>query len=300
MSIIKDAKISFRSGNTVMQLIIINVVVFLSVLAVRLGLLISFGQDGYQKPFNEFVGWFAMPYDWYQLVIHPYTLITHFFLHADPFHLLFNMLAMYWFGIILSDLGGPRRVLPAYVFGALTGAAFSFASFYLLPNLWPGKPDYMLGASAGVMAILLAAATLAPDYKLYLIFFGAVSIKYIALVYVVLDLFFLSGGNTGGHLAHIGGALFGWFYIFQLRRGFDMSAGFNRAVDRVKNFFDNKPRPKVRVTYRKPNTANPDFNVLSSVERQRRIDEILDKISKSGYDGLTKEEKEILFKASKD
>ena len=300
MSIIKDAKISFQSGNTVVQLIVINVAVFLAVLAVRLVLAITFGWNAYHEPFNTFIGWLAMPYDWYQLVTHPYTLITHFFLHADPFHLLFNMLAMYWFGIILSDLGGARRVWPAYVYGALTGAVFSFASYYLLPNLWPGKPDYMLGASAGVMAILLAAATLAPDYKLYLMFFGAVSIKYIAFAYVVLDLAFLSGSNTGGHLAHIGGALFGWFYIFQLRRGFDMSLGFNRALDGIKNFFNNKPQPNVRVTYRRPNTSNADFNALSRNERQRRVDEILDKISKSGYDSLTKEEKEILFKASKD
>ncbi|UPT65365.1 MAG: rhomboid family intramembrane serine protease [Sphingobacteriales bacterium JAD_PAG50586_3] len=236
---------------------------------------------------------------WQELLTHPYTLITHFFLHADPFHLLFNMLAMYWFGNILSDIGGSRRVWPAYVYGALTGAIFSFASYYLLPQLWPGQASYMLGASAGVMAILLAAATLAPDYKLYMLFFGAVSIKYIALAYVVLDLFFLTGTNTGGHLAHIGGALFGWFYIFQLRRGFDMSAGFNRVLDKIKNFFDNKPRQKARVTYRRP-TASSDFGALSKTERQRRIDDILDKISKSGYDSLSKEEKEILFKASKD
>jgi membrane associated rhomboid family serine protease len=240
-----------------------------------------------------------MPYNWYELVTHPYTLVTHFFLHADPFHLLFNMLAMYWFGIILNDLGGARRVWPAYIYGALTGAVFSFASWYLLPNLYEIRPDYMLGASAGVMAILLAAATLAPDYKLHLLFFGAVSIKYIAFAYVVLDLAFLSSSNTGGHLAHIGGALFGWFYITMLRRGFDLSAAFNRALDGIKNFFDNKPQPKVRVTYRRPN-ANTDFNALSNSERQRRIDEILDKISKSGYDSLSKEEKEILFKASKD
>lgn len=300
MSIIKDAKISFRSGNTIVQLIVINVVVFLAVLAVRLTLLAAHGRVAYAAPFNEFISWFAMPYDWYQLATHPYTLITHFFLHADPFHLLFNMLAMYWFGIILSDLGGARRIWPVYIYGALTGAIFSFASWYLLPNLYEVRPDYMLGASAGVMAILLAAATLAPDYKLYLLFFGPVSIKYIAFAYVVLDLAFLSSSNTGGHLAHIGGALFGWFYIYQLRRGFDMSIGFNKAVDRVKNFFDNKPQPKVRVTYRRPNNLNSDFNSLSSTERQRRIDEILDKISKSGYDSLSKEEKEILFKASKD
>jgi membrane associated rhomboid family serine protease len=299
MSIIKDAKISFRSGNTVVQLIVINVVVFLAVLAVRLTLLAAHGRVAYAAPFNEFISWFAMPYNWYELVTHPYTLVTHFFLHADPFHLLFNMLAMYWFGIILSDLGGARRVWPAYIYGALTGAVFSFASWYLLPNLYEIRPDYMLGASAGVMAILLAAATLAPDYKLHLLFFGAVSIKYIAFAYVVLDLAFLSSSNTGGHLAHIGGALFGWFYITMLRRGFDLSAAFNRALDGIKNFFDNKPQPKVRVTYRRPN-ANTDFNALSNSERQRRIDEILDKISKSGYDSLSKEEKEILFKASKD
>lgn len=300
MSIIRDAKIGFQSGNTVLQLIIVNAVVFLAVLAVHLVLLIALGSAAYRGPYNEFLSWFGMPYAWQDLIVQPYTLITHFFLHADFFHLLFNMITLFWFGTILSDLAGARRIWPIYIYGAITGAIFSFASYYALPQVWPASASYMLGASAGVMAILLAAATLAPDYKLNMLFIGPVSIKYIALVYIVIDIFFLASSNTGGHFAHLGGALFGWFFIFQLRRGFDMASGFNRAADKLKSYFNNKPQPAVRVTYRKPANKVVDFAALSSKERQRRIDEILDKISKSGYDSLTKEEKEILFKASKD
>jgi membrane associated rhomboid family serine protease len=248
MSIIRDAKIGFQSGNTVLQLIIVNAAVFLAVLAVHLVLLIALGSATYRGPYTEFISWFAMPYAWQKLIVQPYTLITHFFLHADFFHLLFNMITLFWFGTILSDLAGARRIWPIYIYGAITGALFSFASYYALPQVWPGSASYMLGASAGVMAILLAAATLAPDYKLNMLFIGPVSIKYIALVYVVIDIFFLASANTGGHFAHLGGALFGWFFIFQLRRGFDMANGFNRATDKLKSYFNNKPQPAVRVT----------------------------------------------------
>lgn len=296
MSIIKDAKHTFRFGNMINRLILVNVVVFL--LFIVLYIISNVTED--KVILETAYDWLGMPYNLHELLLKPWTLITNLFVHADPQHILWNMLFLFWFGSIFGDLAGDRRVLPLYLYAGIFGSVLSLGVRYAMPNTFVGA-EMLIGASGAVNAMLFAATTLSPDYKVRMLFIGNISIKYVALFYAVVDLAGMSGPiNAGGHAAHVGGALFGWFYVTMLRRGFDMSAGFNRAIDSIKNFFDNKPQPKVRVTYRRPNTSNADFNALSRNERQRRVDEILDKISKSGYDSLTKEEKEILFKASKD
>lgn len=296
MSIIRDAKHMFRFGNMVTKLILVNVAVFLVVLVfiiisavTRSNFLLSYTSE-----------WFAMPYDWYKLLTHPYTLITNIFLHMEPMHLFWNMIGLYWFGTIFGDLAGDRRVLPLYLYSGIAGSILSLGGYYALQHLFPGAQT-LNGASGAVMAMLFAAATLSPDYKVVLFLIGRVSIKYIAFFYAVIDLVGMSGPiNAGGHIAHIGGALFGWLYVVQLRRGRDLGAGFNRFIDKLKAPKRKEPT-KVRVAYRREH-VNPsvEFNQMSASERQRRIDEILDKISKSGYESLSKEEKDILFKASKD
>lgn len=296
MSIIRDAKYMFRFGNMVNRLIIINVVVFLVMLLLK----IIGGAGQVWGPFNFTFHWLAMPYNWHEIIYRPHTVFTNIFLHTEPFHLLWNMVGLYWFGIILGDLAGDRRVLPLYIYSGIFGSLLSFAACYALPHLFAGAGT-LNGASGAVMAMLFAGATLSPDYKLNLLLLGRVSLKYIAFFYAVIDLFAFAGAvNAGGQVAHIGGALFGWFFVFQLRRGRDLGRGLNRFID----FFKAQPKKAqspVRVTYRRQNAnIQADFQSLSPSERQRRIDDILDKISKSGYNSLTKEEKEILFKASKD
>lgn len=297
MSIIRDARQTFRFGNMVNRLILVNVGVFL----VMLLLYVIFRASKNDDYIEVIVSWFAMPYNWRELLIHPYTLITNIFFHIEPMHILWNMLGLYWFGTIFGDFAGDKRVLPLYLYSGIFGALLSFAAFYAFPHLFVGSVG-LYGASGAVMAMLFAAATLSPDYKLHLLLIGPVSLKYIALFYAIIDLFGFAGAlNSGGHVAHIGGALFGWFFVFQLRRGRDLGSGLNYLIDRVR-YTPPKEKSKVRVTYRRQQfggNAN-DIQSMSPTERQRRVDEILDKISKSGYDSLTKDEKEILFKASKD
>jgi len=187
-----------------------------------------------------------------------------------------------------------------YLYAGIFGSLFSLGAFYAFPEFLRGSGT-LHGASGAVMAMMFAAATLSPDYKLNLLLFGRVSIKYVVFVYAIVDLFAMAGDlNAGGHFAHIGGALFGWFFVFMLRRSTDLSVGFNNIVDKL-SYRRPQPQQKVRVTYRRQFGApDNDIQSMSPSEKQRRIDEILDKISKSGYESLTKEEKEILFKASKD
>lgn len=297
MSIIRDAKNTFRFGNMVNRLILVNVGVFLGILIL---LLISRASNNGLMYVDAARRLLAMPYNWFDLLIHPYTLLTNIFLHIEPMHLLWNMLALYWFGTIFGDLAGDRRVLPLYLYAGIFGSLVSLGAFYAFPEFLKGSVT-LHGASGAVMAMMFASATLSPDYKLNLLLFGRVSIKYVVFVYAIIDLFAMAGDfNAGGHFAHIGGALFGWFFVLMLRRGTDLSAGFNSLVDKL-TYRRPQPQQKVRVTYRRQFGApDNDIQSMSPTERQRRVDEILDKISKSGYDSLTKEEKEILFKASKD
>lgn len=307
MSFLNDAKYSFRSGNVTNQLIVVNVAIFLVVLLPLMVLQFISNIDVYTTVLN-FLG---VPYSFGDLLYKPFTFITYMFVHDGPFHLLFNMLVLYWFGMILTDLIGQRRILPVYLLGGIAAAIFSLAvshSIALTGNS-AAQWSYVVGASGAVMAIMFAAATLAPNYKVGLLFFGPVAIKYIALFYLVIDLFFLAD-NTGGRLAHIGGAIFGALYIVSLRRGVDLGKPITQFFDWVKNL--GTPKPKMQAnrqkqtvnTYTQANSTNTrrtvDFTNLSPSERQQRIDSILDKISRSGYDSLTKEEKDILFKASKD
>lgn len=296
MSIIQDAKYQFRFGNMVNRLIIVNVVVFLVMLVFIL--VARVGRS--EGPFNFLFSWLAMPYNWHVLIYRPHTIFTNIFLHVEPMHLFWNMLGLYWFGTIFGDLAGDRRILPLYVYAGVFGSLLSLGAFYAFPHLLVGSVT-LNGASGAVLAMLFAAATTSPNYKLNLLLIGPVSIKYIAFFYAIIDLVGFSGAlNAGGHVAHMGGALFGWLYVSQLRRGRDLGRGFNRIFDAL---FTKKPKQQspVKVTYRRQNAGNNnDFQSMTATERQRRIDEILDKISKSGYNSLTKEEREILFKASKD
>lgn len=185
-----------------------------------------------------------------------------------------------------------------YVYGALCGAALSFAAINLIPNLQQFEPSRdMLGASAGIMAIVVATATLVPNRTVLLFFLGEVAIKYIAAFFVVVDLISLSYySNSGGHFAHLGGALLGYVFIHRYKAGHDWSKGFNRIFDLIKRPFTGGSRMTVIHNQRKKK-SDEDYNQERN-KLQKRVDEILDKISKSGYESLTKEEKEILFKSS--
>ncbi len=289
-TIIEEIKSEFRKGNMLSRIIIINVAVFLIVNIVRLILYVS----GNTFVFDEFVHWLAMPVNPAILLFKPWTLLTHLFLQIEIGHLFFNMLTLYWFGKIYQEYLGNTKLLPTYIFGGITGGLLSILAFYFLPNV----DGYNLGASAGVLAVVVATATLLPDYTISLIFIGPVRLKYIALVLVGIDLISIANNDHTAHIAHIGGAIYGYFYIRQLQKGTDWSNGFNNLMEKINSLF--KPKPKIMVVHKKARPLTDEEFSDYKKNKQVVVDRILDKISKSGYESLSKEEKEILFKISKE
>ena len=295
-SIWDDTKREFRSGNVISQLIIVNVAVFLIINIVYVVVvLIHSDRLIPEATRTSILSWIALPGGWMPLLERPWTLITHMFVHFGIFHILFNMLCLYWFGRIIQEFIGNKKILPLYILGGVSGAFLLLLSYTLFPGLSPAPA---FGASAGVLAIIVAAATLVPDYTIFLLFFGAVRLKYIAFFMIVIDLVSIPGLNSGGHIAHLGGALFGYIFIKQLQVGHDWSQPFNNFFEAIGNFFRARRQPRVVHKTRKEERKKRSSDV--SEGKQQQIDAILDKIARSGYDSLTKEEKEFLFKVSKE
>lgn len=293
MSFISDIKQEFKKGDTLSQLIIINIAVFL---AINLVWLVSFlsGNGNYLSKF--IINWLAVPADISSLLYKPWTLFTYMFLHEDLLHILFNLLFLYFGGRIFNDLLSSKRLLAVYVLGGVAGAVLFILAFNLFPVFGTGvNYAYALGASASALAVLVAIASYVPNYTVYLMLFGPVKLKWIAVISVVLDLISIKNGNAGGHIAHLGGAAFGFIYASQLKKGNDWAKIFNTPFQIISTLF--KPKSKIKVVHRNPNKASVIGNDRS---KQQVIDEILDKISKSGYESLSKSEKEILFKLSND
>ncbi|WP_426060801.1 rhomboid family intramembrane serine protease [Hymenobacter sp. B1770] len=300
MSIVQDIRSAFsRRDNALMQLILLNVLVFAVLIVLRTILTVSSASGYFLPVMRQFELSSALPV----LLRHPWTLLTYAFTHKGFFHILFNLLNLYWFGQLLREYLGDRRLVSLYVLGTLAGAAIFLLSFNLIPAFQPGVGTPMIGASAAVTAIIVAAATLLPDYTFSLILIGPVKIKWIAAVLVLISLAGVNGGNAGGEIAHLGGALVGFLFIKQLQAGRDLG----RPVQAVGNFFTKlfARRPAMRVSSTR--RAEPVTAAASSAGKkpavagqplQDEIDNILDKISRSGYESLSKEEKQKLFRAS--
>lgn len=288
----------FFSKSMLSRLIIINIAVFLVVNIYFLFLsLMAVKNDDL-----NIINWLAVPSDLHTLLIRPWTLLTYMFFHVSFWHLAMNMLVLFFGGSLFKQYLGEKKLLSVYIFGGLSGALFYVVAF----NVFPVFQDKLLtsvalGASASVMAIIIAAATYLPNYPVYLFFFAKVKMKYIAAIYIVVDMLSINeksslyDANPGGHIAHLGGALFGFLFILALKKGIS----FKRIFAPVKNLF----RPRMKVKYSKePFKKKPltdDEYSYQKADHQKKIDTILDKISKSGYESLSKEEKELLFKSSK-
>ncbi len=283
-----------RPNHAHVQLIIINVVVFL-VLAVFYVFSTVSGGEGFFKIIHD---QFSIPPKFFDFISRPWTIITYGFAHSlgDIFHILFNMIGLYWFGRLFNEYLGSDKLVATYILGALAGGMLYLIMFNTIP-FFVGQSNFpgMVGASAAVFAIMVAAATLLPDYTFFLLFLGPVRIKYIAFFYIVVSFLGTVGSNAGGNIAHLGGALMGFVYIKQLQAGVNWGGWITSTIDWTKGLFSSKP--KVKVTYRK--TEPPKKSVGLSKASQEEIDVILDKISDRGYESLTKEEKEKLFNASK-
>jgi membrane associated rhomboid family serine protease len=279
VSFTKDFKNTLSGkNNELLQLIVINVIVFI---LANVG--IAFINWSGSSPL-ELLQWLAIPADIQVFGKHFWTLITYMFVHTDLWHIFFNMLWLYWIGSIFMEYLGGKRLLATYITGGLFGGLFFITSSFI-PGFY--NNTYLLGASAGVMAVVISTAVLLPEYSVHLMFIGMVKLKYLALASFVLTTIIDLSQNTGGKIAHMGGALWGYIYMVQYKKGNDMSRW-------ITVLFSKKNRMKV---VHKKKVSDEDYN-LSKAALQRRVDEILDKISRSGYASLSKEEKDILFKIS--
>ena len=290
MNIIDEIKESFREGSVLTRLIYINIGVF-----VLVGLInVFFFLSGQESPL---AGWLAMPADVHQLLSRPWTIITYMFLHFGFIHILFNILWLYWLGRIFLSYFDGRKLLGVYLLGGIVGGVFYLLAYNLFPAFDQVRAaSRLLGASAAVLAVVVAVAVYAPNHTIHLMFVGPVKMKYIALVSVILYIIGISSSNAGGNLAHLGGAVLGAVFALQYKKGNDISKSINTLLDTIAKWL--KPKPKVKITYRNTGDRDIDYNRRKNAE-QERINEILEKISKSGYDSLSKEEKEILFRMGK-
>ena len=298
MSIIEDIKHAFRQpNNTLKQLILINIIVFVVLIVTRTILYLT-GASGIYGLIMQYLALNSFPLTF---LTRPWTLITYFFTHEGFLHIIFNMLNLYWFGQLIREYLGNKKLVSLYFLGGLAGGILYLLFYNLIPYFENrAAVAVMIGASASILAIITAAATLLPDYTFNLLLLGPVRIKYIAAFLIVLSISGAVGDNAGGNIAHIGGAIIGFIFIKQLQRGVDMGKPIHAIGDFFTNLFSN--RPKMKATF---NASAPKNKTTASTRTngnvrpdQSEIDVILDKISASGYESLTKEEKQKLFRAS--
>ncbi len=284
----------FREGSTLANLIIVNVAVWLLVQVFR-SIFFFISQADVTLATTSIIRIFGVPASLPSLFNKPWTVLTYMFLHIDILHILFNMLWLYWFGKIFQEYLGGRKLLAVYLLGGLSGAVVYILAFNIFPVFSTALPQsYALGASASVMAIVTAVSFKVPNYTIYLLFFGRIRILYLAIALFIFDFFMIPTGNAGGHIAHIGGALFGFLYIQLTAKG--IFSGY-RAHEQRSGFFGRKKEryDSYETSSRPP--SDEQYNIEKAA-KQKRIDGILDKISKGGYDSLTRDEKEYLFKSS--
>ena len=294
------------ASSLLMRFIYINIAVFV---VLRLVGLLSFLGTGSS---NSLLQWLELPAYLPSLLHRPWTIITYMFSHYGLFHILFNMLWLYWLGRIFLEFFTPRQLGGLYVLGGLGGAALYIAVYNLLPHL-NASSALMLGASASVMAIVIAVSVYRPDYQINLLFIGGISLKWVAIVTVLLDLISIEGGNMGGHIAHLGGMLVGLLFGLAIKHGHDITSWINRCIDAVVSLFSKRPSKKAwrpiegdplkRKKAKKAksnNTKTTDTKAQPSASlNEERLDEILGKLKRSGYGALSDEEKEFLFNASR-
>lgn len=286
------------------KLIAINVAVFILFFFFKtIAFLFSFQSDFVLE-------WLVFPKELGEFIFKPWSIITYAFLHSGIWHLLSNMIILYFSGVYFLNYFSPKKMLNFYFLGAIFGALVYMASYNLFPAFQGMGRSYLLGASAAVMSILVGIATHIPHMRVRLILIGSIKLWWIAAFLVVIDIIQIPISNPGGHLAHLGGAGFGYFYAKQLGKGNNIASGFEKMLDWFGSMFSTSgsPKPEKRsnlktVHKRKTTTGTPrgfTSRARNKREQQEKIDAILDKISKSGYDSLSKQEKDYLFNAGKE
>ncbi len=286
-----NLKYQFARLSIAEKLIVINLAVF-----------IVFGLAGFllDLPARSLERWFELPKDFFEFLTQPWSLVTYSFLHGGFFHIFFNMLMLYYVGRIFLNFYGPRRFINVYFLGVILGGLFFLASYNIFP-VFHASQSPLIGASAGVMAVLIFVCTYLPNQEVRLIFFN-IKLWYIGAFFVLLDLVQIPmGDNPGGRIAHLGGALLGYMYARRSAQGGDLGAGFSRMLDWFAGLFEKRERKaRMKTVYRKQQSKKSSKVDYDKETRQRKIDTILDKISNSGYESLTQAEKDFLFKAGKE
>ncbi len=293
--IITDLKNDFRRASISQQFIYINCGIFVvTALVAIVGMLFNVGDYSWME-------WLELPAWLPQFIKQPWSLVTYMFLHAGLFHLLFNMLWLYSFGQLFLMFFSARHFRGLYFLGGFCGGLLYMLAYNVFPYFSSYLyGSYLLGASASVIAIVIATAIREPEFRVSLLFFGQVRLKYLALIMIITDLLFVTSNNAGGHIAHLGGALAGWWFAAGLRKGTDVTKWINQAIDWLLGGWKVKrapKKPKMKVHY--GGRANDyEYNARKK-EQDEEVDRILDKLKKSGYGSLTTEEKKRLFDASK-
>ena len=283
MSFIKDIKLRYKTGNIVEKFIFINIGVFIVSLLFK----VIFGL--YKTNGNFIFNWFALEHNFSTLITKPWSIISYGFLHAGFIHILFNMIALYYIGNLFIQYFTQKQLIHFYVLGTFFGGLLFMLSNSYFP-LFEGTRPHLVGASAGISAIFIGLTTYMPNYQLQIRFIGFVKLWHLAAIWIGLDVIGLVGSNAGGHFSHLGGALFGFLYVNQ-------AANTKLNIwDKLSGIFTSHKKPLHTVYKSSKKTAPKSKNTDLT---QQQIDGILDKISKSGYDSLTKSEKEFLFKQGK-
>lgn len=307
MSLVENIWKRYKSSSLLLRFIYINIAVFV---VLRIIGVVSFLFTGSSA---ILVQWLELPSNFHVFLLRPWTLFTYMFSHYEVLHILFNMLWLYWLGRIFLEFFNPRQLGGLYVLGGIGGAALYLACYNLIPRL-ADQHSLMLGASASVLAIVVAIAIYRPDYRISLLFIGGISLKWIAIITIFIDLIGLETSNMGGHIAHFGGMLVGLWFGLSIRRGHDITSWINRCIDALVMFFK-KHSSKVKANhsshrssynYQKSSSGNspsssssPKDSGHSQSADEAKLDEILAKLKQSGYGALTDEEREFLFNASR-
>lgn len=294
----KDYINRIKSSDIVGKYIFANVAVYVFVLFIGVFSVLFNAGGGV----NGVVRLFELPASLPLLLQRPWTIVTYMFLHEHFMHILWNMVALYFFGRIFLNFYSVRHFIGVYIMGGLFGGAAFVLSYNLFPYFAPYVgSSFLVGASASVLAVVVASAVRSPEYRIKLFLIGSVKLSTFALVTVAISFLMLSGDNAGGNFAHLGGAFAGWLMAYMLNKGKDITAFVNRPIDWVVTLFKSKPaqkRKKGKFTYAKTGrNADYEYNARKK-ESEAAVDKILEKIKKGGYSSLTEEEKKRLFEAS--
>ena len=279
----------FKQLNQAEKLILVNVACFVMPLFIRTVFYL------FNIPSGVFVGWFELSADWGDLIFKPWTILTYSFMHSGFFHLFWNMYLLYFTSRLFLNIFPARMFFNVYFLGVILGGITFLISYSIFPAFQNSSP-IMVGASAGVMATFIFIANYSPDLEVRLIFFN-VKLRYLAIAFILLDIIQIPYGNAGGHLAHLGGAALGYFYFLRLNQGTDIGLPLEELSNRLLNLF--KKQSNLKTVHKNKSNAVSKKKESNEDLDQQKIDAILDKISKSGYESLSKKEKDFLFRAGK-